>query len=147
MALVAFLLALQPGIAAASENKSPAAEGGHGEAGEGDRKAAIGVQFFRLDPFVVPVFDRSGVKRHLILMITLELSDERYRSDVRAKMPPMRQAIYSSLYQIFGTNPEAAKSPPLATVKRKVLSISQVLIGKEHVRSVLMESVYDRRLR
>ncbi len=104
-------------------------------------------QYFRLEPFTVPVMSRTEVVRHLTFIVTLELRDESKRARVQQRLPILRHALNTALLQMVGVQRADGTLPPLAAVKSRMLAVTREVTGPEVVSSVLMESVFERRLR
>ena len=136
-ALIAVALALATGIAPARAD----------EVEQAPKPAPEGGQYFKLDPFVVPIVGREAVVRHLTVVATLELADEGKRTRIRERLPLMRHALNTALLQIVGVERKDGSLPPIALIKRRMLDVARDVTGPEVVRDVLMESVYERRLR
>ncbi|HEX9837071.1 MAG TPA: hypothetical protein VGB90_09470 [Alphaproteobacteria bacterium] len=113
---------------------------------ENQRDLPVGSQYFRLDPFTVPVMGPDSITRHLTFIVTLELTDDGLRDKVRQNLPRLRHAINASLFQLVTVRRDDGSLPPLATVKRRMLEVTKQVAGGDTVRDVLMESVYERRI-
>lgn len=66
------------------------AEGGQGTAGEGESVAASGV--YPLEPFMVNIYDGQEM-RYLKLKVEFELANAQAKSELDAKVAPLRDAI------------------------------------------------------
>jgi len=139
IALAAATLAAVLAMAPATANES-------GAAPENQRDLPVGSQYFRLDPFTVPVMGPDSITRHLTFIVTLELTDDGLRDKVRQNLPRLRHAINASLFQLVTVRRDDGSLPPLATVKRRMLEVTKQVAGGDTVRDVLMESVYERRI-
>jgi flagellar basal body-associated protein FliL len=102
--------------------------------------------FYKLDPFVIPVISRESVVRHLTVVATLHLADADIRNKVRAQLPLLRHAMNASLYEMVSIQRQDGKLPPAAAIKQRLLQVSREVAGKDAVRDVLMESIFERRL-
>ena len=134
-----FAFLAPPSIAANAENEH--------NSDNATQEAPTGGQYYRLDPFVVPIMGREAVARHLTVAVTLELTDENKRDMVRDKLPLLRHGLNTALYQLVGVQRTDGSLPPLATMKRRMLDVSREVVGPQVVRDVLMESVYERKLK
>lgn len=85
--------------------------------------------------------------RHLTVVLTLELSDANKREAVRAELPLLRHALNASLIQLVGIQRADGSLPSVSTMKGRMLDVAREVAGKDVVRDVLMESIYERRLR
>lgn len=139
IALVAATLAAVLAVAPATANEGAATP-------ENQRDLPVGSQYFRLDPFTVPVMGPDSITRHLTFIVTLELTDDALRDKVRQNLPRLRHAINASLFQLVTVRRDDGSLPPLATVKRRMLEVTKQVAGGDTVRDVLMESVYERRI-
>lgn len=138
---IAVLLALSIQPSFASESKA-----------EADPKTkpidtVDGTQYFRLDPFVVPILGREAVARHFTMILTIELTEDSGRNSVREKLPLLRHALNTALLQMIGTPRTDGSLPPIASVKRRLVEVTRDVTGQETVRDVLLEAVYERKLR
>lgn len=90
---------------------------------------------------------RDAVMRHLTIIVTLELSGVNQRDAVRGKLPLLRHALNASLYQLIGVQRVDGSLPAVVTVKGRMLDVAREVAGEGTVRDVLMESIYERRLK
>ena len=90
---------------------------------------------------------RDAVMRHLTIIVTLELSDVSLREAVRGKLPLLRHALNASLIQLVGVQRADGSLPAVITVKGRMLDVAREVTGEDIVRDVLMESIYERRLK
>jgi flagellar basal body-associated protein FliL len=116
-------------------------------AADGPPNNAASGHYYRLDPFVVPIMTRDAVARNLTIVVTLELKNDDKRDDVREKMPRLRHALNTTLLQLVAVQRADNSLPPIASMKRRMLDVTREVTGPDVVRDVLMESVYERRLR
>jgi flagellar protein FliL len=91
-------------IGTSKAEKSPAhetakteakAEGGHSEGGHGEGKAgegAAGSTVYPLEPFIVNIYDGQEI-RYLKIKVEFELANPQAKSDLDAKVAPLRDAI------------------------------------------------------
>jgi hypothetical protein len=85
--------------------------------------------------------------RHLTVIVTLELTSESKRVNVREKLPLLRHAYNTALYQLVTVQRADRSLPPIASVKRRLADVTLEVTGPDIVRDVLLESVYERKLR
>jgi hypothetical protein len=90
---------------------------------------------------------REVVARNLTVVVTLELNDDDKRDGVREKLPRLRHALNTTLLQLVAVQRADNSLPPIASMKRRMLEVTREVTGPGAVRDVLMESVYERRLR
>jgi hypothetical protein len=90
---------------------------------------------------------REAVTRHLTVIVTLELSGVSQRDNVRGKLPLLRHALNASLIQLVGVQRADGSLPAVVTVKSRLIDVAREVAGKDIVRDVLMESIYERRLK
>jgi hypothetical protein len=128
-----------------SATAAESATDGHHAHGEG-AGTPTGSQYYKLDPFVVPVMTREVVARHLTYVVTLELADDSMRDRIRKNLPRLRHALNTSLIQMVGIQRSDGTLPPVAAVKQRMLDVTREVAGKDTVRDLLMESVYERKL-
>jgi hypothetical protein len=140
LAAIALLLLGVPGAAPVRADE-PAHPDAHGA------PMPVGGQYFRLDPFTIPVMSHTEVVRHLTFIVTLELRNESMRSRVLQRLPVLRHALNTALLHLVGVERSDGTLPPIAAVKSRMLDVTREVIGPETVRAILMESVYERRLR
>ncbi len=106
-----------------------------------------GAQYFKLDPFIVPVMSRTAVVRHLTFIVTLELASVDMRTRVQQRLPILRHALNTALLQLVGVERADGTLPPISAVKERMLQVTREVTGPDTVRALLMELVYERRLR
>jgi hypothetical protein len=138
--LIAALAATGP-VAGPVRAADPPAHNGNG------KSLPSGGQYFKLDPFTVPVMSHTAVVRHLTFIVTLELESEEKRARVNERLPVLRHALNTTLLHLVGVERADGTLPPIAAVKRRMLDVAREVTGPKIVRAVLMESVYERRLR
>jgi hypothetical protein len=90
---------------------------------------------------------REVVARNLTVIVTLELKDDGKRDQVRERMPRLRHALNTTLLQLVAVQRADNSLPAIATMKRRMLAVTREVTGPDAVSDVLMESVYERRLR
>ena len=106
-----------------------------------------GSQYFKLDPFTIPVMSHTAVVRHLPFIVTLELKNDSMRAHVQSRLPILRHALNTALLQLVGVERADGTLPPIAAIKSRMLDVTREVTGPDTVRALLMESVYERRLR
>ena len=90
---------------------------------------------------------RDAVTRHLTLVVTLDLSDEGKRENIRKKLPVLRHALNTSLIQLVGIQRADGSLPSVAALKGRMLDVAREVTGEDIVHDVLLESIYERRLK
>ncbi len=139
--LAAALLILPAAVAPARAADPPAKPAAPGA------PAPTGSQYFKLDPFTIPVMSRTAVVRHLTFIVTLELKEEGMRGRIQSRLPILRHALNTALLQLVGVQRTDGTLPPLAAIKGRMLDVTREVTGPDTVRALLMELVYERRLR
>ena len=100
--------------------------------------------FLELDTLSLHVIRGGGVKKYIVLNLTLEMRDEESRALAEQKMPKLRDVFIASMNEYFTNLPSLKNSVNMKTVKRKLLDISAKAIGKGRVIGVLLQSVFER---
>jgi flagellar FliL protein len=100
--------------------------------------------FLKLDTLSLHIIRGGGVKKYIILNLTLEMRDKASRALAEQKMPKLRDVFIASMNDYFANLPSLKGNVNMKTVKRRLLNISAKAIGKGRVVGVLVQSIFER---
>ena len=100
--------------------------------------------FLKLDTLSLHVIRGGGVRKYIVLNLTLEMRDQASRNLAEQKMPKLRDVFIASMNEYFTNLPSLKNSVNMKTVKRRLRNISAKAIGKGRVIGVLVQSVFER---
>ena len=100
--------------------------------------------FLKLETFSLHVIRDGGVRKYIVLNLTLELRDADSKALAEQKMPKLRDVFIASINEYFTNLPSLKNSVNMKTVKRRLRNISAKAIGKGRVIGVLVQSVFER---
>jgi flagellar FliL protein len=100
--------------------------------------------FLKLDTLSLHIIRGGGVKKYIILNLTLEMRDKASRALAEQKMPKLRDVFIASMNEYFSNLPSLKSNVNMKTIKRRLLNISAKAIGEGRVVGVLVQSVFER---
>ena len=136
------LVLLFGGVALYSNVAMASGGGAEEEEGGGDK-----FRFVELDPLVLPIVDNNGVSQTVNMVVALEVKSEGDVSKIELYKPKLVDAYLQDLYGVL--NEHAALKGgviQLGIVKKRLLAISNEILGEDVVQAVLLQVVSQRRL-
>ncbi len=100
--------------------------------------------FLELETLSVHVIRGGGVQKYIVLDITLEMRDADARALAEMKMPKLRDVFIGALNEYFTNLPSLKNGLNVSHIKRRLLRHSEKALGKEAVKDVLVQSVFER---
>ncbi len=100
--------------------------------------------FVKMETLSLHVIRGGGVKKYIVLNLTLEMRDAESQALAEQKMPKLRDVFIGSLNEYFTNLPSLKKGVNMKSVKRRLLNISAKAIGKGRVTDVLVQSIFER---
>lgn len=100
--------------------------------------------FVKMETLSLHVIRGGGVKKYVVLNLTLEMRDEESKARAEQKMPKLRDVFIASMNEYFTNLPSLKEGVNMKTVKRRLLKISAKAIGKGRVTDVLVQSIFER---
>ena len=100
--------------------------------------------FVKLETFSLHVIRGGGVKKYIVLNLTLEMRDAESKDLAEHKMPKLRDVFIASLNEYFTNLPSLKQGVNMKSVKSRLLKISAKAIGKGRVTDVLVQSIFER---
>ena len=110
-------------------------------------QAAVAQQYYKIDRLVVPVIRRRGLEGHIFLIVYLELTDTKYRPDVAAKMPKLRDEYIRLLNRYIAHRPRILHKLRLKELKSLLFRATESVMGEGKVKAVLIQAAVNRRLK
>lgn len=100
--------------------------------------------FLEMETLSVHVIRGGGVQKYIVLDITLEMRDAEAKALAEKKMPKLRDVYISALNDYFTNLPSLKTGVKVTHIKRRLISRSEKALGKEAVKDVLVQSVFER---
>lgn len=105
------------------------------------------VSFLQLDPFVLPMFDPDGrIDRHLSVTIALEFDSKSGRERVIRLRRQLRDAYLSDLMLLVERMTPDQERLSAKRVKRRLMFVSEKLLGREVIKTILIQGIFERSL-
>lgn len=99
--------------------------------------------FVSVEPLTIPVIVDGQLKKNVYVAFRLEIAPEA-RSDVEVRLTQMRDVYITTLHKELGKQYKDRDIVDVATLKKQLLAVSQRALGKERVRDVVIEAVFNR---
>ncbi len=100
--------------------------------------------FVALEPLSMHVLRGGGVRKYIVLNMTLEMRDEEARALAENKMPKLRDVFIGSMNEYYSNLPSLEDSVNVTAVKKRLIEASTKAIGDGRVTGVLIQSVFER---
>ena len=100
--------------------------------------------FLKMETLTVDVIRGGGVKKYVVLDLTLEMRDAEAKALAENKMPKLRDVFISGLTQYFGNLPTLKDGIDISHVKQRLLHSSEKALGNGAVKDILVQSVFER---
>lgn len=100
--------------------------------------------FVALEPLSMHVLRGGGVRKYIVLNMTLEMRDEEARALAENKMPKLRDVFIGSMNEYYSNLPSLEDSVNVTAVKKRLIEASTKAIGDGRVTDVLIQSVFER---
>ncbi len=100
--------------------------------------------FLDMETLSLHVIRDGGVKKYIVLNLTLGMRDTESRSLAELKIPKLRDVYIASLNEYFTNLPLLNKGVNMKTIKRWLLEISAKAVGKGRVTEILVQSIFER---
>ena len=97
-----------------------------------------------LDSLSLHVIRGGVVKKYFVLNRTLEMRDEESKELAKQKMPKLRDVYIASMNEYFTNLPSLRNGVNMKSIKKRLLNISAKAVGKERVREILVQSIFER---
>ena len=124
-------------LAAASE-----AEG----EGEVDENGIPMKRYIEVEPIVLPVLREGKVAWHLTLIVVVELSEPMRIDVIPHVMPQLRDALLTELHSLFAFRYIQDRGTVTPAVKARLAVVSERVLGRDAVQSVLVQNAGKRSL-
>jgi len=121
-----------------AEEAAPA-EGGHGS-GHGSAAKAV---FVDVGEIIVPVYNRDGQDKLMVVRMELEIGDVMAAEEVRYMLPRLRDAYIGTLSTLAGRGELVDEGQRNATIKRALKLASDRVLGPDAIRDVLLQRAWQ----
>ena len=101
-------------------------------------------EFLKMETLSVHVIRGGGVRKYIIIDITLEMRDSAARSLADQKMPKIRDVFIGALNEYFTNLPSMKAGLNMKRIKQRLLENSAKAVGKNAVRDVLIQGLFER---
>lgn len=119
--------------------KPVAKQDSHGE--EGGKK----FEYVELDPLVLPVMGRDGVSEVISIVIAIEVEDSGKADEVENQIPRLTDAFIQDMYGVLSRQTVLKDGVlQVGEIKRRLLSVSQRVLGEGVAKDVLLQVVQQR---
>lgn len=107
--------------------------------------AVVAPQYYEIKRLILPVIRRRGLEGHITLKVLLELYDPKYRTEIVAKMPILRDDFIRVLNRYIAHRPRLLLNVNLEEIKALLLKSAVKTMGPGKVKRVLVQAVASRR--
>lgn len=102
--------------------------------------------FIQFEPFQVPIIRANQPVGYMGMRIILEAENEEAANYLVDQLPRIHDTIYKDIYIICDVIWDTSYNPTLVSLKKRIDTICQKLIGVDLVKNVLIENLFMRRL-
>ena len=97
--------------------------------------------FIALEPLSMHVIRGGGVRKYIVLKITLEMLDEESRALAENKMPKLRDVFIGAINEYYSNLPSLDESVNVKAVKKRLIAARNRAIGVRRLTGVLVQGV------
>ena len=108
-----------------------------------EKKAAPEAVFVDVGEIIVPVYNRDGKDKLMVVRMELELGEAMTADEVRYLLPRLRDAYISTLSTLAGRGELVDESQRNATMKHALKLASDRVLGPDTVRNVLLQRAWQ----
>lgn len=98
-------------------------------------------RFYTLDPFTVTMMIKGEIGEQFTIVISLELADEDYRTDIAHAVPRLRNEVYNELLHLVTFRRRGAPVPGVALFKQELLKVAKRVVG-DKVTALLVQQAF-----
>ncbi|MGL5784151.1 MAG: hypothetical protein ACRCYZ_01515 [Alphaproteobacteria bacterium] len=102
--------------------------------------------FIQFEPFQVPIIRANQPVGYMGMRIILEAENEEAANYLVDQLPRIHDTIYKDIYIICDVIWDTSYNPTLVSLKKRIDTICQKLIGVDLVKNVLIENLFMRRV-
>jgi flagellar FliL protein len=117
-----------------------AAEAAPAEGGHGSTAKAV---FVDVGEIIVPVYNRGGQDRLMVVRMELEVGEVMSVEEVRYMLPRLRDAYIGTLSTLAGRGELVEESQRNATIKRALKLASDRVLGPDAIHDVLLQRAWQ----
>ncbi len=92
-------------------------------------------------PFVIPIVDDGEHKRQLVLVIAVELGEDKDREEIQRLAPRVRDPMYTVLFKLLMFRTAKPRIPDKRMIERKLFPAVKKALGKL-VKSVVVHKLF-----
>lgn len=109
------------------------------------KEESSGTEYVKLDPLILPIIDGNGVQQIVSLVVALEVAGVFEADKVKDMSPKLTDAYITDMYGVL--NEQVALRGgviQVSLIKARLLSVTDKIMGKDIVSSVLLQVVQQR---
>lgn len=118
----------------------------HHTPGALDRFLGNQTQYFKLDPFNIPVIRDGRVVNEVSLLITVETHGIANKNKIIAARQKLQSAFLSDLHGVISISHGNGRPFDASTVKYRLMRRAQQILGPGIAKDILIESAFNRRV-
>lgn len=105
------------------------------------------VSFYKMDALTLPVVSKDGIVQIINISVTLEVVDPEEAKTVEKFAPRLKDAYIQDMYGALGSKVAMSKNGVIEVevVKKRLLAVTEKILGNKSVRDVLLQSVQQRK--
>lgn len=100
--------------------------------------------FLEMETLSLHIIRDGGVKKYIVLNLTLGMRDKDSKALAELKMPKLRDVYIASLNEYFTNLPSLKQGVNMKSIKRRLLESSAKAVGKGRVIEILVQSIFER---
>lgn len=105
------------------------------------------LSFLKLDPFILPMFDADGgISRHVSVTIALEFESKSGRERVMNLHRQLRDAYLSDMMLLIERMSPEQEGLSVRRLKRRLMYVSDRILGKQVIKTILIQGIFERQL-
>jgi hypothetical protein len=140
------LLALVIGLQQLGSSGFLAVERAHAEPDDAGKRLSSD-RYFKLRPFTLPVLYKGEIEEHFTIVMALELVEEDARTEVRHRIPRIRNEFYRVLLGIVTFRRKGAPIPDIEIFRTKLLKSVYETYGRKLVKDILIQQAFKQAVR
>ncbi len=106
------------------------------------------IEYYDLEPLVLPIIDVHGASQMIHLSVSLELAEDTDRDDITPYTPRLADAFLNEMYGALGEGYGVTRAGTIdiAYLKKRMTEITTRVLGPDKVTSVLIQAVHQQRM-
>lgn len=92
----------------------------------------------------IPIIRNRAIQKYVLFRVTLEMSDEDAKNDVKAMLPTLQDALIMDLNDYYAYQTPGEDGIDVKAVRRRLQRASDRAVGKGKVRNILIQGAFER---